>query len=100
MARRYAMPAAASGIMNDGAPMLLNLREHIVNATSKIAPNPYSLWDGVSFTGLPCPSATVRPPVPTVSAKPPFVAPWPERAAVPPQDELSRPPRRCHRSDP
>jgi hypothetical protein len=55
--------------------MLLSLREQIVSATSKVAPNPYSLRDGVSFTGFPCPPATVPPPVPTVSARPPFVAP-------------------------
>jgi hypothetical protein len=63
------MPATASGMINDGAPMLLNLREQIVNATSEIAPSPYSLQDGVSFTTFPC--ATV----PTASAKPRFVAP-------------------------
>src|ERR1700721_3133822 len=58
MVSRYAMPATASGMMKDGAPMLLNLREQIVKATSKMAPSPYSLRDGVSFTGLPSPSAT------------------------------------------
>src|ERR1700681_3304695 len=100
MARRYVMHATASGIMKDVAPMLLNLREQIVNATSKMTPNPYSLRDGVSFTGLPCPSATVPLLVPTVSASPPFVATWPERAAVPRQAELNRPPRRCRRRDP
>ena len=69
---------ASNGQRNDGktaAPWLLKLREQIVSATSKMAPSPYSLRDGVSFTGLPCPSATVPPPVPTVSAKTPFVAP-------------------------
>jgi hypothetical protein len=40
MARRYAMPATASGIMKDAPPTLLKLREQIVSATSKIAPNP------------------------------------------------------------
>src|ERR1700730_15381229 len=90
-ANRYAMPATASGMMKDGAPMLPSLREQIVSATSKMTPNPYSLRDGVSFTGLPCPSATVPPSVPTVSARRPFVAPWPERAAVPLRAESGRP---------
>jgi len=43
-----------------------NLREQIASATSKMAPNPYTLWDGVSFTILPCSSATVPPFVPTL----------------------------------
>jgi hypothetical protein len=55
--------------------MLLSLREQIVSATGKMAQNPSSLLDAMSFTGRPCPSATVPPPVPTVSARPPFVAP-------------------------
>jgi hypothetical protein len=53
MASRYATPATARGMKNDGSPVLLKLREQIVIATSKMAPNPYSLRDGVSFTGLP-----------------------------------------------
>ncbi len=32
------MPATASGIMNDGAPRLLNLTEQTDRATSKTAP--------------------------------------------------------------
>ncbi len=55
--------------------MLLKLREQIASDTSKTTPSPHSLWDGVSFTGFPCLSATVPPPVPTVSAMPPFVVP-------------------------
>src|SRR5271156_6056531 len=54
MARRYAMPATPSGTMKDSAPTLLKLREQIVSATSKMAPSPYNLPAGVSFTGLPC----------------------------------------------
>src|SRR5260370_7186502 len=53
MARRYATPATARGMKNDGSPMRLKLREQIVIATSKMAPSPYSLCEGVSFTGLP-----------------------------------------------
>ena len=60
------MPATASGMMKHGSPILLKLREQIVSATSKMAPSPYSLADGVSFTDLPCPSATVTPLVPTL----------------------------------
>src|SRR6266403_5880418 len=99
MASRYATPATARGMKNDGSPRRLKLREQIVSATSKMAPSPYSLRDGVSFTGFPCPSATALPPVPTVSARPQFVAPYPESATVPRQAELSRPPRRCRRTD-
>lgn len=74
-ARRYVMPATARGMMNDGSPKLLNLREQIVSDTSKTAASPYTLWDGVSFTGLPCPFATLPPLVATDSARPQFVAP-------------------------
>src|SRR5713101_3605481 len=52
MARRYATTATASGMKNDGSPVQLKLREQIVSATSKMAPRPYSLCEGVSFTGL------------------------------------------------
>jgi hypothetical protein len=37
-ARRYAMPATASGTINDGAPRLLNWREQIVRAASRTTP--------------------------------------------------------------
>src|SRR5919108_727464 len=53
MARRYATPATARGIINEGSPMRLNLREQITSDASKMAPSPYSLCDDVSFTGLP-----------------------------------------------
>src|ERR1700722_6404836 len=53
MARRYATPATASGMKNDGSPVRLKLRAQIVSATSKMAPSPYSLCEGVSFTDLP-----------------------------------------------
>ncbi len=70
------MPATASGMMKDSSPMpVLSLREQIVSAASMTTPRAYSLRDGVSFTGLRCPCATVPPPVPTVSARPPFVVP-------------------------
>ena len=49
--------------------MLLKLREQIVSAASRTTPSTYSLRDGVSFTGLPCPSATVPPLVPTRSSQ-------------------------------
>jgi hypothetical protein len=51
MARRYAIPATASGMMKDSSPTLLTLREQSVSATNKMAPSPYSLCEGVSFTG-------------------------------------------------
>jgi hypothetical protein len=53
MARRYATPATAKGMKNERSPVRLKLREQIVSATSKMAPSPYSLCEGVSFTGLP-----------------------------------------------
>src|SRR5260370_37810624 len=53
MARRYATPATARGMKNDSSPTRLKLREQIVSATSKMEPSPYSLCEGVSFTGLP-----------------------------------------------
>src|SRR6266849_3126036 len=48
-------PAQMPGLQPhaSGAPMRLKLREQIVSATSKLAQSPYSLCDGVSFTGLP-----------------------------------------------
>ena len=51
MASRYATPATARGMKNDVSPVRLKLREQIVSATSKMAPSPYSLCEGVSFTG-------------------------------------------------
>jgi len=38
--KRYAMPATASGMMNAGPPMSLELREQIVSETSKMTPSP------------------------------------------------------------
>src|SRR5215471_20707845 len=49
IARRYATPARARGMMNDGSPVRLKLREQTISATSKMAASPYSLSDGVSF---------------------------------------------------
>src|SRR2546422_1203284 len=60
IARRYATPATASGTMKAGAPTLLNLREQIVSVTSMIAPSPYSLYEGESFTALPHTDAGAR----------------------------------------
>ena len=74
MERRYAMPATASGMMKDGSPTLLSLREQIVSITSKIAPNPYSLRDAVSFTVLPCSPGTLRSFVPILRARLRFAA--------------------------
>jgi hypothetical protein len=39
-AKRYAMPATARGMIKDGSPLRLKLREQIVSATSKMAPSP------------------------------------------------------------
>jgi hypothetical protein len=51
--RRYAPLAIATAIMKNNPPMLPNFREQIAKTTSRIAPNPYTLWDGVKVTGLP-----------------------------------------------
>src|SRR2546425_2101455 len=83
IAKRYTMPASVKEAMKYGPPLSPKLREQIVSATHNVAPSMYSLVDGVSFTGLPCPSATVPPPVPTLSARPPCVAPLSERDATP-----------------
>src|ERR1700676_1700273 len=53
MAIRYATPATARGMKNDGSPVRLKLHEQTVSATSKMAPSPYSLCEGVNFTGPP-----------------------------------------------
>ncbi len=57
------MPATAKEAMKYGPPRSPKLREQIVSATSKMAPKTYSLRDGVSFTVLPCPSATAARPL-------------------------------------
>jgi len=99
MARRYTTPATDRGMMENASPWPLNLREQIVNATSKMVPSPYNLRDGVSFTGLPWLSATLALPVSSASARPPFVAPARERTAVPQQAELNRPPGQYRKRD-
>src|ERR1700681_3951357 len=53
MAKKYATPATAKGMKNDASPVRLKFRAQIVSATSRMAPSPYSLCEGVSFTGLP-----------------------------------------------
>jgi hypothetical protein len=40
MAKRYAIPATASGTRNEGSPILLKLREQMNSDTSRIAPSP------------------------------------------------------------
>src|SRR6266436_2315042 len=89
-ARRYATPATARGMMNDGSPVRLKLREQIASATSKMTPSPYSLCEDVSFTALPNPDAGARLLVPTRRTRPRFAAPSPERAAVPEPTESHR----------
>ena len=66
IAKRYAVPASAREAMKYGPPLSPKLREQTVSDPSKMAPNPYSLRDGVSFTSLLCPSATVLPHLPTL----------------------------------
>src|SRR5262249_526440 len=59
-ARRYATPATDREMMNDGSPLRLKLYEQTVSATSKMAPSPYSLCEGVSVTALPGTHAGAR----------------------------------------
>ena len=66
IAKKYTMPASVKEAMKYGPPLSPKLREQIVSATSKMAPSPYSLVDGVSFTVLPCPFVIVSPQTPTL----------------------------------
>src|SRR5262249_54022410 len=100
MARRYAMPATPIQIRKDGSPTLLNLREQIASAKSKMAPSPYSLIAGVSFTALPRANALSLLFVPTPRTRQRFAAPLLERAVAPLQAALSRPLRRYRRKAP
>src|SRR2546425_1104528 len=99
MARRYATPATARGMKNDDSPMRLKLREQIVSATSKTAPSPYSLCEGVSFTGLPFNGEVARLLAAIRQTSPQSLAPSRERAAVPEPAESNRLRRRCRRSE-
>src|SRR6266446_4476619 len=93
------MPATARGIRKEGWPILPKLCEQMNSDTSRIPPSPYTLWDGVSFIGLPCPSATVSLHLPTVRASPLFAAHGLERAAIPPRAEADRQLRLCRKKD-
>src|SRR5207244_9946856 len=90
IAKRYTMPASVKEDMKYGPPLSPKLREQIVSATHRVAPSMYTLHSGLTFTVLPCPSATVLPHVPTLLATPPFVAPSPEPDAIPMPDESGR----------
>src|ERR1700730_19342821 len=100
MARRYATPATARGMKNDGSPVRLKLREEIVSAPSKMAPSPYNLCEGVNFTGPPYNDEVAR----LLDAIRPTslqsLGPSRERAAIPDPAESSRLKRRCHRRIP
>src|SRR3984893_8906854 len=97
MARRYATPATASGMKNDGSPVRLKLREQFVSATSKMAPSPYSLCEGVSFTGLPFNEEVARLLVAIRRTSLQSLGPSRERAVIPEPAESSRLRRRCHK---
>src|SRR5258706_9377507 len=100
MARRYAMPATARGTMKDGSPTLLSLREQIVSATSKMAPSPYSLCEGASFTGLPYNDEVGRLLAAIRRTSLQSLGPSRERVAIREPAESSRLRRRCHRRVP
>src|SRR4029077_18882856 len=100
MARRYATPATARGMKNDGSPVRLKLREQIVSATSKMAPSPYSLCEGVSFTGLPFNGEVARLLAAIRRTRLQSLGPSRERAAIHEPAESSRLRRRCHRRVP
>src|ERR1700704_1978444 len=99
-AKRYATPATARGMKNDGSPVRLKLREQIVSATSKMAPSPYSLCEGVSFTDLPYNDEVARLLAAIRRTSLPSWEPSRERAAIPEPAESSRWRRRCHRRVP
>src|SRR5215472_153430 len=96
-AKRYATPAADRGIINAGSPMRLKLREAIVIATSRMAPNPYSLYKGVSFIAFSNTNAAAQLLAAIRLTMPRFEAPWSERAAVPEPAESDRLRRRCRK---
>src|SRR6267143_2939826 len=100
IARRYATPATARGMKNDGSPLQLKLREQIVSAKSEMVPSPYSLCEGVSFTGLPFNGEVARPLAAIRRTSPQSLGPSRERAAIPEPAESSRLQRRCHRRVP
>src|SRR6266566_7737652 len=100
MARRYATPATARGMKNDDSPVRLKLREQIVSATSKMAPSPYSLCEGVSFTGLPFNDEVARLLAAIHRTRLQSLGPSRERATVPEPAESNRLRRRCHRRVP
>src|SRR5260370_41013427 len=100
MARRSAMPATARGMMKDCSPTLLSLREQIVSATSKMAPSPYSLCEGVSFTGLLYNDEVARLLAAIRRTSLQSLGPSWERAAIPEPAESSHLQRRCHRKIP
>src|SRR5260370_42269362 len=95
MARRYATPATARGMNNDGSPVRLKRREQIVSATSKVAPSPYSLREGVSFTGLPFNGEVARLLAAIRRTSRQSLGPSRERAVIPELAESSRLRRRC-----
>src|SRR5580692_13213785 len=97
MARRYATPATARGMKNDGSPVRLKLREQIVSATTKTAPSPYSLCEGVSFTGLPFHRKVARLLAAIRRTSLQSVEPSQEPAAVLEPTESNRLRCRCHR---
>src|SRR5260370_7775195 len=87
MARRYATPATARGMKNDGSPTRLKLREQIVSATSKMAPSPYSLCEGVTFTVLPINGEVARLLAAIRPTNPHSFAPSRYRLAIPVQPQ-------------
>src|SRR4029077_9285356 len=83
MASRYAMPATANGIKKDGSPLRPKSREQIVSDTSKMAPSPYNLCEGVSFTGFPHEEEFARRPAAIRRTRLQFSEPLPDQAATP-----------------
>src|SRR5438445_10613691 len=97
IAKRYAMPASVKEAMKYGPPLSPKLREQMVSATHNVAPSMYTLHSGVTFTVLPCPSATVLPHVPTLLAIPPFVAPSTQPDTTPLPDDSGRQLQQCRK---
>src|SRR6267154_5179568 len=100
MAKRYATPATARGMKKDGSPLRPKSREQIVSDTSKMAPSPYNLCEGVSFTALPHEEEFARPPAAIRRTRLRSSEPSPEQGAIPEPEESSRLRRRCRKRVP
>jgi hypothetical protein len=66
MAKRYTMPASVREAMKYGPPRSPKFREQIVNTKHNVAPSPYTMHSGLTFTILSCLSVIAPPQAPTL----------------------------------